>query len=86
MQLWNSPPGIQASGCHSAVRHGGLSSRTVLGSKGPLRHAETRVPLLPPCRSAVSNNRDGRLRREPDAMQFICLTRDKNQMEVDKTS
>ena len=86
MQLWNSPPGIQASGSHCAVRHDGLSSRTVLESKGPLRHAERRVPLLPPCRSAVSNNRDGRLRREPDAMQFLCLTQDNNQMEVDKTS
>jgi hypothetical protein len=84
--LWNSPPESQASGPDCAVRHCGLASRTVLESKGPLRHAERRVPLLPPCRSAVRNNRDGRLRPEPDAMQFLCLTQDRNQMEVDKHS
>jgi hypothetical protein len=30
--------------------------------------------------------RDGRLHREPDTEQFLRLTRDENQMTVDKTS
>jgi hypothetical protein len=30
--------------------------------------------------------RDGRLRREPDAAQFLRLTKDEDQVVVDKTS
>jgi hypothetical protein len=37
-------------------------------------------------RSAEINNRDGRLRRKPEAEQFLRLAKDENQVVVDKTS
>jgi hypothetical protein len=84
-KLGNPPPGIQASGSHCAVRRVLLDSRTVLAGKGPLRRGCRRAlaSCAPFCRSIL---RDGRLRREPDAVQFLRLTKDENQMRVDKTS
>jgi hypothetical protein len=85
-ELGNSPPGIQASGSHCAVRRRVHNSRTVLGGKGSLRRGKPRRALAscaPFCRTII---RDGRLRREPDAVQFLCLKKDKNQVVVDKTS
>jgi hypothetical protein len=85
-ELRNPPPGIQASGSHCAVRRRCASSRTVLGGKGSLRRGANRRALAscaPFCRTII---RDGRLRREPDAVQFLCLNKDKNQVVVDKTS
>jgi hypothetical protein len=84
--LGNPPPGIQASGSHCAVRRLVGSRRTVLGGKGSLRRAKTRSALAscaPFCRRII---RDGRLRREPDAAQFLRLAKDENQIVVDKTS
>lgn len=85
-QLGDPPPGIQASGSHSAARHCWPSRRTVLGRKGSLRRAKNGRALAssaPFCRAIF---RDGRLRREPDAVQFLRLTKDENQVVVDKTS
>ena len=85
-KLWNSPPGIQASGSHCAVRRRRAGSKTVLGGKGSLRRGTNRRALAscaPFCRTII---RDGRLRREPDAVQFLGLEKDKNQVVVDKTS
>jgi hypothetical protein len=84
--LGNSPPGIQASGSRCAVRRRVGSHRPVLGGKGSLRRGTNRRALAscaPFCRTII---RDGRLRREPDAVQFLCLKKDKNQVVVDKTS
>ena len=84
--LGNPPPGIQASGSHCAVRRRLRSSRTVLGGKGSLRRRKHRRALAscaPFCRVMF---RDGRLRREPNAVQFLRLAKDENQVVVDKTS
>ena len=85
-RLGDPPPGIQASGSRSAARHCVLDSRTMLGGKGSLRRGRQRRALAscaPFCRATI---RDGRLRREPDAEQFLRLTKDENQCGVDKTS
>ena len=85
-RLGDPPPGIQASGSHCAVRRHTSSRRTVLGGKGSLRRGPPRRALAssaPFCRSII---RDGRLRREPDAVQFLRLAKDENQVVVDKTS
>ena len=83
--LGNPPPGIQASGSRCAVRRRAGSRKTVLGGKGSLRRGQGRAlaSCAPFCSRII---RDGRLRREPDAVQFLCLTKDKNQVVVDKTS
>ena len=84
--LGNPPPGIQASGSRCAVRRRARSSRTVLGGKGSLRRGKHRRALAacaPFCSRII---RDGRLRREPDAVQFLRLAKDENQIVVDKTS
>ena len=84
--LGNPPPGIQASGPRCAVRRRFCTSRTVLGGKGPLRRAPSGRALAscaPFCRPIIH---DGRLRREPDAAQFLRLAKDENQSRVDKTS
>jgi hypothetical protein len=84
--LGNSPPGIQASGSRCAVRHQASSRRTVLGGKGSLRRAKS-LRALASCAPFCSGIlRDGRLRREPDAVQFLRLAKDENQVVVDKTS
>ena len=85
-ELGNPPPGIQASGSRCAVRRGARSSRTVLGGKGSLRrgkHPRALAACAPFCTRII---RDGRLRREPDAVQFLRLAKDENQIVVDKTS
>ena len=84
--LGNPPPGIQPSGSRCAVRRRAGNSRTVLGGKGSLRrgkHPRALAPCAPLCLSMI---RDGRLRREPDTQQVLRLTKDENQMSVDKTS
>ena len=81
--LWDSPPGIQASGSRYAARPTHSDSTAVLGGKGSLRRAKSRHALAfcaPPCFTTMC---DGRLRREPDAQQFLRLTKTKNQMVVD---
>lgn len=84
--LGNPPPGIQASGSHYAVRRQVRSSRTVLGGKGSLRRGTHRRALASCAPFCMRINRDGRLRREPDAVQFLRLAKDENQVVVDKTS
>jgi hypothetical protein len=85
MKLGNSPPGIQTSGSHCAVRRRISDSRAVLGGKGPLRPGCRRDPAsCAPFRMRITH--DGRLRREPDAMKFLRLAKDENQIVVDKTS
>jgi hypothetical protein len=64
----------------------GSSSRTVLGGKGALRRANNGRALASCAPFCPTMNRDGRLRREPDAVQFLRLAKDENQMRVDKTS
>lgn len=83
--LGNPPPGIQASGSHCAVRRWLRSRRTVLGGKGSLRRPQTDAlaACAPFCSRII---RDGRLRREPDAVQFLRLAKDENRVVVDKTS
>jgi len=67
--LGNSPPGIQTSGSHCAVRRRVFDSRTVLGGKGSLRRGPRRAlaSSAPFCRVIL---RDGRLRREPDVVFY----------------
>jgi len=84
--LGNSPPGIQASGSRCAVRRRMGGSRTVLGGKGSLRRGTNRRALVSCAPFRRGTFRDGRLRREPEAVLFLCLTKDKNQVVVDKTS
>jgi len=85
-KLGNPPPGIQASGSHCAVRRRCASSRTVLGGKGSLRRGTHRRTLASSAPFCLRTIRDGRLRREPDAVQFLRLAKDENQVVVDKTS
>jgi len=85
-RLGNPPPGIQASGSSCAVRRRLGGSRTVLGGKGPLRRGTNRRALASCAPFRIRIIRDGRLRREPDAVQFLCLAKDKNQVRVDTTS
>ena len=84
-QLGNSPPGIQASGSRCAVRRRVRNSRTVLGGQGSLRRGQGRA-LASSAPFCTVRFRDGRLRREPDVAQFLRLTKDKDQVVVDKTS
>jgi hypothetical protein len=84
--LGNPPPGSQASGSRCAVRRRVPSSRTVLGGKGSLRRGTHRRALASCAPFCTRMNHDGRLRREPDATQFLRLAKDENQVAVDKTS
>jgi hypothetical protein len=84
--LGSPPPGIQASASRCALRRQVLSSRTVLRGKGSLRRGIKRRALASCAPFRKSSIRDGRLRREPDAKQFLRLAKDENQMTVDKTS
>jgi hypothetical protein len=55
----------------------------VLGGKGSLRRGKPGRALAscaPFCGRII---RDGRLRREPDAVQFLRLAKDENQVVVD---
>ncbi len=85
-KLGNPPPGILASGSHCAVRHRVPSRRTVLGGKGSLRRGKNHRALASSAPFCPRIIRDGRLRREPDAVQFLRLAKDENQVVVDKTS
>ena len=82
MKLGNSPPG---TGSRRAVRRRVRNSRTVLGGKGPLRRGCSRA-LASSAPFRKTRFRDGRLRREPDVVQFLRLTKDADQVVVDKTS
>ena len=73
--LWDPPPGIQASGPRSATRRRASDSRTVLGGKDSLRRGKLRRALASCAPLCKPTNRDGRLRREPDAKQFLVLPR-----------
>jgi hypothetical protein len=84
--LGNPPPGIQVSGSRCAVRRRVCASRTVLGGKGSLRRGTTGRALASSAPFCLRIIRDGRLRREPDTVQFLRLAKDENQVAVDKTS
>lgn len=84
--LGHPPPGIQASGSRYAVRRRLLHRTTVLGGKGSLRRGRNRRALAASAPLCTVILRDGRLRREPDAAQFPSLTKDEDQVVVDKTS
>jgi hypothetical protein len=84
--LGNPPPGIQAAGSHYAVCRLASRSRTVLAGKGSLRRGTPRRALASCAPFHRTIIRDGRLRREPDAEQFLRLAKDENQVVVDKTS
>jgi len=84
-KLGNPPPGIQTSGSPCAVRRRVPASRTVLGGKGSLRRGYRRaLASCAPFRRPML--RDGRLRREPDVVLILRLTKDEYQIVVDKTS
>jgi hypothetical protein len=85
-KLGNPPPGIQASGSRCPVRRRVCYSRTVRGGKGSLRRGKHCRALASPAPFCIGIVRDGRLRREPDAAQFLRLNKDENQVVVDKTS
>jgi hypothetical protein len=84
--LGNPPPGIQVSDSHCAVRRLTGGRRTVLGGKDLLRRGKYRRALASCAPLCLRTIRDGRLRREPDTQQFLRLTKDENQVVVDKTS
>ena len=79
-RLGNPPPGIQRSGSHCAVRHRARSRRTVLGGKGSLRRGTPRGALAACAPFCTGIIRDGRLRREPDRVQFLRLTKTRTRL------
>lgn len=85
-RLWDPPTEIQASGFRSAARR--LLSIAERCSEARVRYAAANpaAPLPPVRRSANASDCDGRLRRKPEAAQFLRLTKDENQVLVDKTS
>lgn len=85
-RLWDPPTEIQAFGFRSAAR--GVLPIAERCSAARVRYAaaNTAVPLPPARRSADIGNCDGRLRRKPEAEQFLRLAKDENQVVVDKTS
>ncbi len=76
--LGNPPPGIRASGSQR--------SRPSWCGKGSLRRGKHRRALASSAPFCSRMIRDGRLRREPDVVQFLRLAKDENQVVVDKTS
>lgn len=84
--LGSPPPGIQASGSRCADRRRAGNRTTVLGGKGPLRRGKHRRALAPCAPLCLRMIRDGRLRREPDAVPLLRLAKDENQVVVDNTS
>ena len=85
-RLWDPPPGNQAFGSHCAARRRALNRRTVLGGKGALRRGQLRRALAscaPFCRQLIAT---GGSAGNQMAEQFLRLTKDENQMVVDKTS
>ena len=85
-QLWDPPTEIQASDFRSAARRYGWIAERCSEARVRFAAANPAAPLPPVRRSAAGNVRDGRLRRKPEAEQFLRLTKDENQVEVDKTS
>ena len=85
-KLWDPPTEIQASGFRSTARR--LLWIAERCSEARVRYAAANpaAPLLPVRRSASASNCDGRLRRKPDAQQFLRLAKDESQVVVDKTS
>ena len=84
--LWDSPTEFQASGFRSAARPTGLIAERCSEARVRFAAANTAAPLPPVRRSANTQCCDGRLRRKPEAQQFLRLAKDGNQMRVDKTS
>jgi hypothetical protein len=85
-RLWDPPTEIQASAFRSAARRLGSIAERCSEARVRFAAANTAAPLHPVRRSAEVNGRDGRLRRKPEAEQFLRLTKDENQCAVDKTS
>jgi hypothetical protein len=85
-RLWNPPTEIQASGFRSAARRFGLIAERCSEARVRYAAANPAAPLPPARRSARASDCDGRLRRKPEAGQFLRLTKDENQVVVDKTS
>lgn len=84
--LWDPPTEIQASGFRSAARRIGWIAERCSAARVRYAAANPAAPLPPARRSADVSNRDGRLRRKPEAEQFLRLAKDENQVVVDKTS
>jgi hypothetical protein len=85
-RLWDPPTEIQASGFRSAARRFGWIAERCSEARVRYAAANPAAPLPPVRRSAEINYRDGRLRRKPEAEQFLRLAKDENQVVVDKTS
>ena len=84
--LWDPPTEIHVSGFLSAARPSLAIAERCSAARVRFAAANQAAPLPPVRRSASSSNRDGRLRRKPEAKQFLHLAQDENQMRVDKTS
>jgi hypothetical protein len=84
--LWDPPTEIQASGFPSAAHRLGWIAERCSEARVRFAAANTAAPLPPVRRSARARNHDGRLRRKPEAEQFLRLAKDENQIVVDKTS
>ena len=84
--LWDPPTEIQASGFRSAARRFGWIAERCSAARVHYAAANTAAPLPPARRSARASDCDGRLRRKPEAEQVLRLTKDENQVVVDKTS
>ena len=85
-RLWDPPTEIQASGFRSAAGRVWVVAERCSAARVRYAAANTAAPLPHARRSADTSNCDGRLRRKPEAMQFLRLTKDENQVVVDKTS
>jgi len=85
-RLWDPPTEIQASGFRSAARRFGWIAERCSEARVRYAAANPAAPLPPARRSARASNHDGRLRRKPEAEQFLRLAKDENQIVVDKTS
>ena len=84
--LWDPPTEIQASGFRSAARRLVLIAERCSVARVRYAAANSAAPLPPVRRSANPSECDGRLRRKPEAKQFLRLAKDENQIVVDKTS
>lgn len=84
--LWDPPTEIQASGFRSAARRVWVVAERCSAARVRYAAANTAAPLPPVRPSADASNCDGRLRRKPEAKQFLRLAKDENQVVVDKTS
>ena len=58
----------------------------VLGGKASLRRGTARHALASRAPFCLRRIREGRLRREPNTVQFLRLAKDENQSVVDRTS